>query len=83
MAKLANDVSFIPHFKGGKEELEKDARKGQRKKKSIWEQKKKAGRRRNEVVLRGRVKAKQANLCQAGQHMGLESLILSSYDYIL
>lgn len=31
---LANDVSFIPHIKGGNEKLEKDARKGQREKKN-------------------------------------------------
>lgn len=32
---LANDVSFIPHIKRNKEKLEKDARKGQKKKKKI------------------------------------------------
>lgn len=63
---LANDVSFIPHIKGGNEKLEKDARKGQRKKKkSTWEQKKKAGRRRNEVVLGGR--GSKTSKCVSGR----------------
>lgn len=80
---LANDVSFIPHIKGNKEKLEKDARKGQRKKKNP------PGSRRKRLVEEemklcwGEGEAKQANVCQAGQYFGLESLFLSSYDYIL